>query len=133
LFSFDPSKAPGPDDFFFYFYQECWDLISNDFMQLEHAFYNNELDLARINLTYICLIPKKVDAQTITQFRPISLISCNIKIITKLLTERLSKIMDTHISYIQTAYINGKYIMNNMVCAHEALNSIKNIFFICPI
>jgi hypothetical protein len=66
IFSFNPSKALGPDGFSFYFYQECWELIFNDFMQLVHVFYNHELDLIRINLACICLIPKKADAQTIT-------------------------------------------------------------------
>jgi Reverse transcriptase (RNA-dependent DNA polymerase) len=94
-------------------------------MKLVHAFYNHELDLSKINLACICLIPKKADAQTITQFRPISLINCIIKIITKLLTEKLSKLMDTLIFYTQTAYIKGRYIMDNVVCAHETLNSIK--------
>jgi Reverse transcriptase (RNA-dependent DNA polymerase) len=68
---------------------------------------------------------KKSDAQFITQFRPISLINYSIKIITKLLTERLSLFMDSLISSTQTAYIKGSYIMDNVVCAHEALHTIK--------
>jgi hypothetical protein len=84
VFSFNPSKAPGPDGFSFQFYQAYWNLISTDFMQMVHAFYNHELDLSKINLAYICLIPKKIDAQSIIQFRPISLINYSIKIITKL-------------------------------------------------
>jgi Reverse transcriptase (RNA-dependent DNA polymerase) len=33
--------------------------------------------------------------------------------------------MDSLISSTQTAYIKGSYIMDNVVCAHEALHTIK--------
>jgi hypothetical protein len=59
-------------------------------MALVHALYLHELNLTRINLASITLIPVKTDAITITQFRPINLINCSIKILTKLFTERLS-------------------------------------------
>jgi Reverse transcriptase (RNA-dependent DNA polymerase) len=94
-------------------------------MKIMHVFYNHELDLSKINLAYIYLISKKTDAQSITQFRPINLINCSIKNITKLLTKKLSKLMDSLISTTQIAYIKGKYIMDNMVCAHKALHTIK--------
>jgi Reverse transcriptase (RNA-dependent DNA polymerase) len=53
------------------------------------------------------------------------LINCSVKNITKVLTERLAPLMDSLISHTQTAYIKGKYILDNVVCAHETLHSIK--------
>ena len=92
---FLPSKAPGPDDFSFLFYQEFWDVIHPELLKLFTAFYNNQLDIARFNLATICLIPKKENANLITNFRPISLINCSFKLITKVLADRLSKVMPT--------------------------------------
>jgi Reverse transcriptase (RNA-dependent DNA polymerase) len=46
------------------------------------------------------------------------------KILTKLLTERLSPLMDDLISPTQTAYIKDRYIMDNVVCAHKTLHTI---------
>jgi Reverse transcriptase (RNA-dependent DNA polymerase) len=94
-------------------------------MNIIHSFYTHDLDLKRINLASIYLIPKKIDANTITQYRPISLINYSVKIITKALTERLTPLMDNLISHTQTAYIKGRYILDNIVCAHETLHSIK--------
>jgi Reverse transcriptase (RNA-dependent DNA polymerase) len=99
-------------------------LFSDDVMSLVNIFYLHELDLKRINLASISLIPKNTDATTITQFRPISLINCSIKILTKLLIERLSPLMNDLISSTQTTYIKGRYIMDNVVCAHETLHTI---------
>jgi hypothetical protein len=84
VFYCDPSKVPSPNSFFFLFYLSCWDIISNNVIKLVHAFYHNILDISKINLASICLLPKKQDAQLITQYRPISLINYSFKIIIKI-------------------------------------------------
>jgi Reverse transcriptase (RNA-dependent DNA polymerase) len=88
-------------------------------MQIIHSFYDNFIDLKRINLASICLTPKKKDANLVIQYRPISLINCSVKIITKALTERLAPLMDSLIAHTQTSYIKRRYILDNVVCAHE--------------
>jgi hypothetical protein len=42
-----------------FFYQSLWDVISQDFIKLVTSFYNHSLDLKRINMASISLIPKK--------------------------------------------------------------------------
>ena len=73
----------------------------------------------------ICLIPKKLDATTIKHFRPISLINCSFKLITKLLTTRLARVIDPLIDDSQAAFIKGRLIGDNIICAHETLHQIK--------
>jgi Reverse transcriptase (RNA-dependent DNA polymerase) len=125
VFSCNPNKASGPDGFSFQFYQSFWDLISRDICKLVNAFYFNQLDVSKLNLATICLIPKKKDASLITNYRPINLINCSFKIITKILADRLAKVMDEIIDYSQTTYIKDHYIMDNVVCVHEVLHQIK--------
>jgi Reverse transcriptase (RNA-dependent DNA polymerase) len=83
------------------------------------------LDVSKLNLVTICLIPKKKDVSLITNYRPINLINCSFKIITKILADRLAKVMDEIIDYSQTAYIKYHYIMDNVVYAHEVLHQVK--------
>lgn len=80
------------------------------------------------------MIPRKSNAVAITHFRPISLINYSYKIITKLLADRLTPIMNSLIDYTQTIYIKGRYIMDDVVCAHEILHTgrkkrIKGVLF----
>jgi Reverse transcriptase (RNA-dependent DNA polymerase) len=98
------------------------DLVSRDIYNLVNAFYYNQLDISKLNLAIICLIPKKLDANLITNYRPISLINCSFKIITKLLADILALVMDSLIDQSQTAYIKGRLIMDNVICVHEVLH-----------
>lgn len=125
VFSCNPTKAPGPDGISFLFYHTFWDLIKNDLMQILQSFYNRTLDISKLNLASIILIPKKTDAVTIKNYRPISLINCSFKIITKLLTNRLAKIIDPLIDDSQAAFIKGRLIGDNIICAHEVLHSVR--------
>jgi hypothetical protein len=94
-------------------------------MKLVQAFYDNTLDLNKLNMVVICLIPKKENANEIKNYRPISLINCSVKIITKCLTDRLASCMNELIDRSQTAFIKGRYIMDNIVIANEVLHSVR--------
>lgn len=92
-------------------------------MTIVLSFYNNTLDLSKLNMASICLIPKKANAVEIKDFGPISLINYSLKIITKCLTDRLAPCMGTLIA-TQTTFIKGRLILDNIVVAHEVLNML---------
>ena len=46
IFSSYPDGAPGPDGIPFLFYQNFWDLVKNDLLDLFQAFHRGELDPA---------------------------------------------------------------------------------------
>lgn len=59
------------------------------------------------NFTFVTLIPKTGDPFTLSDFRPISLVSCQYKILAKLLTQRLKNVLPDIISECQSAFISG--------------------------
>ena len=82
-------RAPGPDGFNGYFLNKCWQIIKTDFYDLCHAFHAGGLDITSISEGYITLIPKISSPETANDFRPITLLNCCLKVITKILANRL--------------------------------------------
>jgi hypothetical protein len=86
-------KSPGPDGFNNEFIKGCWEIISEDVKQLIRDFFEGKINLESINSSYITLIPKSDNPSTASDFRPISLLNCVMKIVTKLLANRLQGII----------------------------------------
>lgn len=74
----------------------------------------------------ITLIPKEPDASSMKKFRPISLLNCSFKIFTKVLTNRLAKVLQRLIARNQSAFLKGRYILESVVTTHEVLHSIHS-------
>ena len=84
-----PDRAPGSDGFNGAFLKACWLIIKSDFYRLCDEFHKRELDLESLNYGYITLIPKNNLQETVNDFRPITLLNCCLKMITKILANRL--------------------------------------------
>jgi hypothetical protein len=75
------------------FYQTFWEVVKDDLLAMFNEWYNDKLDLYRLNFVMITLIPKENEARYMKKFRPISLLNCSFKIFTKVLTNRLARII----------------------------------------
>jgi hypothetical protein len=91
--SLPSDKSPGPDGFNTNFVKKCWHVIAQDFYVPYEKFYHEDVCLRSINGSFIVLIPKKDNPQKVGDYRPISLLNNSMKIITKLLANRLQTMM----------------------------------------
>lgn len=98
VFSFDGSKALGPDDFPMFFFKQFWEVVEKDASNVVKEFFGARSLLKELNATFIVLIPKKQGDNSLDYFRPISLCNYLYKIISKVLTSRLPKILPLLIS-----------------------------------
>nr|GFA93753.1 putative RNA-directed DNA polymerase, eukaryota, reverse transcriptase zinc-binding domain protein [Tanacetum cinerariifolium] len=57
----------------------------------------------------------------LNDFRPISLIGCQYKVIAKVLANRLLKVINSIVSEVQTAYIQGRQIIDGPLIVNEIL------------
>jgi hypothetical protein len=64
-----------------------------------NAWHEDKLDLFRLNFAMITLIPKENEARSMRKFRPISLLNCSFNFFTKVLTNRLAKIINRLICF----------------------------------
>jgi hypothetical protein len=69
--------------------------------------YEGKLDIYRLNIALLTIIPKEKDARTMNKFRPISLLNCSYKIFTKVLTNRIGKVAHMLIASNQITFIKG--------------------------
>lgn len=78
-------------------------------------------DFARINKSYIVLIPKKSTACQANDYRPISLQNTPTKIISKALTSRLQPLIPTLVHSDQSSFIKGCNIYENFAYAADII------------
>lgn len=115
-------KAPGPDGFIGCFYKKCWSIIKDDLIQAIMYFFNNQTSkLNLINMANIVLLPKKQEAATLSDYRPISLINSVVKIITKILANRLAPHLNDLVSNAQNTFIKKRCIHDNFIYAQRVI------------
>lgn len=74
-----------------------------------------------LNDTFFILIPKSNDAKVLKDFFPISLLSSVYKILCKVLTSRLKLVMKGLIVQPQSAFIEGRQILDSILIANECI------------
>jgi retron-type reverse transcriptase len=115
-------KAPGPDGFNGLFIKKCWSIIKDDFYKLCQDFFDDNVNLESINYSFITLIPKTSSPETINEFRPISLLNCSIKILTKLLAERLQSVILPLLHNNQYGFIRSRSIQDCLAWCFEYIH-----------
>jgi hypothetical protein len=81
--------------------------------------------LKELNHSFIVLIPKNENPSNFNHFRPISLCNTMYKVISKLLVARLRPLLHKFISPLHSAFIPGRWIIENIVMVQELLHSFK--------
>jgi hypothetical protein len=126
LFQMAPLKARGPDGFPAGFYQTNWNTVGSELCRAILGTLETSILPPYMNMTNIALIPKIKKPTRVTEFRPISLCNVTYKIISKVLANRLKKILPHVISPVQSAFIPGRLITDNVLMAYETLHTMHS-------
>lgn len=131
--SFQGNKAPSSDEFPIFFFQMYWHIIGDDVTRAVKEFFGARNFLKEVNGTFIALIPKKMGVDSMDLFRPISLCNSLYKIISKVLTSRIIKLLPSIISPQQSGFVPGRQILDSIISVHENIHSLtfskKKVFF----
>jgi len=79
-----------------------------------------------ISSSFVTLIPKSKGLSRFSHFRPISLIHGFYKIVAKLLSTRLRRVLTDVISVNQFAFIAGCQILDGFMIANEVVHGVRN-------
>lgn len=122
MFSLNPSKAPGPDGLSSAFYKATWSLLGLECVTAIQDFFNSGFLPKTANSTILSLVPKFPGATRISEYRPISCLNTIYKVISRLLVRRLKPILQELILPNQTAFVEGRLLVENTVLASELVN-----------
>ncbi|MCH83868.1 LINE-1 reverse transcriptase like [Trifolium medium] len=74
---------------------------------------------------FITLIPKVKSPQSSGEFKPISLLGCLYKLVSKVLAARLAKVIGSLIPNTQSAFIKGRSLVEGVVAVNEVIDYAK--------
>lgn len=89
------------------------------------SFLSNGVLDQSMNETMIILVPKIKDPQSISDYRPISLCNVSMRIIGKVLANRLKDFLPRIIGEEHSAIVKGRLISDNILLAHEVIHCLK--------
>lgn len=112
----DPSKSSGLDRLNARILKSVWQWIKFDVWDLFPQDFNS---------SFIALIPKKTKPMVVSDFRPISLINCSFKLLSKVPANRLKLVLPSLILVHQSNFLKGRQILDSVFIANELTNSLK--------
>jgi hypothetical protein len=115
-------KSPGPYGFNTNFVRKCWPIIKQEFNKLCEDFHAGQVCLQSLNGSHITLLPKMDNPSSVSDFRPISLLNTSIKILTKLLANRLQLVIMDLIHQNQYGFIRSRTIQDCLAWVFEYLH-----------
>ncbi|KAL0013129.1 hypothetical protein SO802_000198 [Lithocarpus litseifolius] len=120
-----PLTAPGPDGMSPIFYKTYWHIVGKDVTTMVLNALNSGVVHESLNPTFISLIPKIKNPKRVSNFRLISLCNVVYKLISKVMVNRLKKILSHLVFESQSAFLSGRLISDNVLVAFETLHYLK--------
>ena len=108
---------------FSFSFQNYWQLVGCNVTQSILHFLKSTSLPNHLNYTFITLIPKLRNLKLVSKYKLISLCNVLYKKISKVLANRLNKILPQIITKHQSAFTKSCFISDNILVAFEALQS----------
>ncbi|XP_058755190.1 uncharacterized protein LOC131628373 [Vicia villosa] len=125
VWSCDGNKSPGPDGFSLEFFKVCWNVIKDDVLLFVRDFHEKDILSKYCSSSFITLIPKVSNPQSLSDYRPICLVGSLYKILAKMMATRLRRLIRKLVLRNQTTFILGRYILDGVLVVNEALDLAK--------
>lgn len=94
-------------------------------MKMVRKFFHTCTLILGLNETNVVPILKKKNPKFITDLRPVSLCNVLVKVITKVIMNRMKGLLDEVVSQNQSAFITGRLILDNIMISYEVMPYFK--------
>ena len=117
------TKTPGNDGLSKELYLALYDLLRKDLQKCyEHSFENGKLVPSQYQAVIVLIEKRGKDKRYIRNWRPISLLNVDTKILSKALASCLKKVIAQLISHDQTAYVPKRNICESIRLTSDLLD-----------
>ena len=106
-------KPLGLDGFPILFYKRFWNIVKHELVALA----SEAARLDKINYSLVVLVSKTNAPESIWGFRSICLLNCSVKILAKLLENRLKSVLSELVDDSHYGFIAGRSILDGVVVA----------------
>ena len=127
LLSMKKGRSPGSNGFTADFFKHFWNYLGIFlFRTMEESIKSGTVPLSHRE-SIVTLIPKVGKSlNSPKDWRPISLLNVDFKIISAAITNRLKTVMNDIISPSQSAYISGRFIGENSRLVYDVIDELNN-------
>lgn len=108
-------KTPGPDGLPIEFYKTFWEKLRKPFEAMTHQVLEQGFPVDMLRSITTLLGKKDRDPLWLDNWRPISLLNSDYKIIAKTFVNRLNKVLPDIIDLDQKGFVKGRYIGENLL------------------
>lgn len=109
------------------FFQKQWHCVGSSITEFVKEVFRTWVVLEEMNKSTICLLPKIEQPEHISQFRPICLSNMIIKVISKIIANRLKVVIGELTSVWQISFILSRQASDNIVLAQESIHSLQKL------
>ena len=133
LSTFSKNKSPGNDGITTEFYLKFWDNIGQAMLDnFIYSFEHGELSNSQKQAVIILLDKPGKERQLLNNWRPISLLNHDYKILTKALSLRIQKVLPFIIHRNQSGYVDGRFIGDSIrviqdIMAYTQINNLPGL------
>lgn len=125
LHSLADDKAPGPNGMNIKSIKFLWPCIGNKVRSFISEFCETGSIPLGLNSSFFVLIPKTISPTQIKDYRLISLINSTVKILMKVLANRLASLMKHLISDTQSGFVKGRQSSESILIVKEVAHSLQ--------
>ena len=124
--SLSVGKSPGSDGLTVEFYLAFWDILGPLLLRVANeCFRDGELAASMKNSVTRLIFKKRGDRKDLKNWRPISLLNVDYKIISKVITTRLSHVLEDIVHPDQTCSVPGRSSFANVTLLRDVLDYIQ--------
>ena len=124
LKSMSKGKTPGSDGLPAEFYLTFWDILKEDFVEIVNNCFVEGIMPESLRSALITLLFKKDDPQLLKNWRPISLLNVDYKILTKVLVNGIKPLMSAVIHMDQCCAVPGRSAFSDLAWQITVINSL---------